>query len=215
MRDRLTGPLKILAADTALQACSAALWSDGHIVARRWEPLARGHAERLAPMIADLLAEAGETAAAMDRLAVTIGPGGFTGQRVGLSLMRGMALRTPGPAAPIVGVTTLQALAAGSDQSAPHIAAIDARRGQIYAQAFNADAEPLCPPFVATPEAAAQRLADTPQLTNAEIVGTGAALLAPLLPDARLSMAPAQCDAAIVAALAARAPATARAARRS
>lgn len=127
--------MKILAVDTALGACSAAVLDDDVVLAHRLEAMERGHAERLAPMVQEVMREAGLGFGALDRLGVTTGPGTFTGQRVGLAFMRGMrlALRRP-----LLGVTTLDCiLAAAAGQSGLASAAVlhDARRGEVYCAA--------------------------------------------------------------------------------
>lgn len=125
----------ILAADTALGACSAALLEGGRVLAHRRAVMERGHAEALAPMVDEVMREASVAFSRLDRLAVTTGPGTFTGQRVGLSFMRGLrvALRKP-----LVGVTSLMAMAeqARHEAGAGSAAAVhDARRGEVYLEA--------------------------------------------------------------------------------
>src|ERR1700740_3337346 len=100
--------MKILAVDTCLGACSVALLDDEKALAHRFELMDRGHAEALAPMVQEAMKEAGIAYDLLDRLAVTVGPGTFTGQRVGLAFMRGMRVAL---ACPLVGVTTLEAMA--------------------------------------------------------------------------------------------------------
>jgi tRNA threonylcarbamoyladenosine biosynthesis protein TsaB len=120
--------LKILAVETALGVCSVAVLDGENILAHHFEEMARGHAEALAPMVRDAMAKARVAFPDLDRLAVTTGPGTFTGQRVGLSFMRGLrvALRKP-----IVGITTLEVMAAAA--SSPRVAAIhDAKRDEAY-----------------------------------------------------------------------------------
>ena len=124
--------MKVLAVDTALGACSAALMEDDRVLAHRVAVMERGHAETLAPMVEDIMREANIAFGAIDRLAVTTGPGTFTGQRVGLAFMRGlrMALQIP-----LVGVTTLAAMAAAAmDESELPLGAVlhDAKRGEVY-----------------------------------------------------------------------------------
>jgi tRNA threonylcarbamoyladenosine biosynthesis protein TsaB len=124
--------VKILAVDTALGACSAALLEEDCILARRFAAMERGHAEALAPMVEEVMREACLAFQALDRLAVTIGPGTFTGQRVGLAFMRGMRTAL---GKPLVGVTSLAAMAeqARAETGASCAAAIhDARRGEVY-----------------------------------------------------------------------------------
>jgi tRNA threonylcarbamoyladenosine biosynthesis protein TsaB len=94
--------------------------------------MARGHAEALAPMVDDVVRESGLGFSSLDRLAVTVGPGTFTGQRVGLAFMRGMRIALEKP---LLGVTSLDAMAeqARSELNSEHAAAIhDARRGEVY-----------------------------------------------------------------------------------
>src|SRR5580693_8596370 len=101
----------ILAIDTALDACAAAVLDTdaGKLIAQQSEAMKRGHAEALMPLIARVIKQAGIGFAALDRIAVTTGPGSFTGLRVGLSAARGIALAANKP---VVGVTTLTAYAA-------------------------------------------------------------------------------------------------------
>jgi tRNA threonylcarbamoyladenosine biosynthesis protein TsaB len=114
----------------------------------------RGHAEALMPLIARVVKEAGVTFAALDRIAVTTGPGSFTGLRVGLSAARGIALAA---GKPVVGLTTLTAYAAAvvseSGQN-PIISAIDARHDHVYFQVVSGDAGSLIRPRVAPVEEA-------------------------------------------------------------
>src|SRR6266853_3397229 len=101
--------MKVLAFDSSAAACSAAVRDgDGGLLAHRFESLARGHAERLMPMLRAVMAEAGLAFAALDLIAVTTGPGSFTGIRVGLAAARGLALAS---GLPILGVTAFEALA--------------------------------------------------------------------------------------------------------
>jgi len=89
----------LLAFDTATACCSAAVWHDGRILAVREDAMERGHAEALAPMIEDAMREAGIAFAALDGIAVTVGPGAFTGLRIGLSMARAASpLPPPFPA---------------------------------------------------------------------------------------------------------------------
>lgn len=162
----------ILSFDTALEACSAALFDAdrGKVLAARRERMTRGHAEALMPMIAEVMADARCSFHALGRIAVTIGPGSFTGVRVGVSAARGLALAARKPA---IGIGTLEAFAAGLAAKTPALIAHDARRGELYVQAFDAAARPDGPPRVLPPEVAAS-------LWREDIVihGTGAAALA-------------------------------------
>src|SRR4051794_32752484 len=124
--------MKILAVDTALGACSVAVLSDKQVLSHRYEIMDRGHAEALAPMVQRAMQDAGLSFADLERLAVTVGPGTFTGQRVGLAFMRGLRLALH---IPLTGVTTLEAMAmaAMAETGSPKAAAIhDARRAEAY-----------------------------------------------------------------------------------
>ncbi|HTT99399.1 MAG TPA: tRNA (adenosine(37)-N6)-threonylcarbamoyltransferase complex dimerization subunit type 1 TsaB [Rhizomicrobium sp.] len=126
--------MKILAVDTALGACSVALTDDGRTLAQRHAFMDRGHAEALAPMVEETMRDAKIEFAALDRLAVTTGPGTFTGQRVGLAFMRALriALRRP-----LIGITTLAAMAeaAKAETNLPRAIALhDARRDEVYVE---------------------------------------------------------------------------------
>ncbi|MXN66805.1 tRNA (adenosine(37)-N6)-threonylcarbamoyltransferase complex dimerization subunit type 1 TsaB [Stappia sp. GBMRC 2046] len=171
----------LLAIDTALSACSAAVLVDEDGERRFFsqsEELGRGHAERLMEMIAEVMAEAGVAFTDLDRIAVTTGPGSFTGLRVGLSVARGLALVLE---IPVIGVTTLAAVAQGVRRElqeqgltpSPVLVILDARRDEIYTQTFGAKGEPLDEPRVA-------RVADLIQAakTGARLAGSGARMLA-------------------------------------
>jgi tRNA threonylcarbamoyladenosine biosynthesis protein TsaB len=120
--------LKLLAVDTALGACSVAVLDGETILAHRFEEMARGHAEALAPMVEATMRQAGIGFAALESLAVTTGPGTFTGQRVGLAFMRGLRVALKKP---LIGITTLEAMAFAT--GAERAAAIhDAKRDEAY-----------------------------------------------------------------------------------
>jgi tRNA threonylcarbamoyladenosine biosynthesis protein TsaB len=138
--------VKILAADTALGACSVAVLDGTQVLAHRFEVMARGHAEALAPMVEAAMQQADLPFAALDRLAVTTGPGTFTGQRVGLAFMRGLRVAL---GIPLVGVTTLSAMAhQAMDETGLTIAAAlhDARRDEVYLE-ITGSAEASIQPF--------------------------------------------------------------------
>lgn len=140
----------ILAIDTALEACAAAVLDtdSGELLARDSVLMQRGHAEALMPMIARVMQSADIAFASLDRIAVTVGPGSFTGLRVGISAARGLALATGRPA---VGLTTLSAYAApvvDQNGTAPVISAIDARHDHVYFQIVAADGSELVRPGI-------------------------------------------------------------------
>jgi tRNA threonylcarbamoyladenosine biosynthesis protein TsaB len=141
----------ILAIDTALEACAAAVLDAGasKVIASESQAMKRGHAEALMPLIARVMKASGLPFAALDRIAVTTGPGSFTGLRVGLSAARGIALAANKS---VVGVTTLSAYAApvvSETGEQPVISAIDARHDQVYFQVVSGDGSSLVRPRVA------------------------------------------------------------------
>lgn len=173
--------MKILALDTALNACSAAIGEDNEILGHRFEARRRGHAERLMPMLQELMAETGLRYADLDLIAVTVGPGTFTGLRIGLAAARAIALAANKP---ILGLTTLEVLAAAipyeKTAGQPVIVCADARRGEVYIQPFtfedDAEPVPLAPPAARPLDEALRHLEDT----DAVMTGSGGPLLAAL-----------------------------------
>ncbi|MEO1252692.1 MAG: tRNA (adenosine(37)-N6)-threonylcarbamoyltransferase complex dimerization subunit type 1 TsaB [Pseudomonadota bacterium] len=195
--------MAVLALDTALQRCSAALVVDGEPAAFIVDDMERGHAEHLAPMVARIFEQAGLKPSDVTRVGVVVGPGGFTGVRIALSFARAFGLAT---GAAVVGVTSLRALAANVSTKDGLVApVIDARRGQVYAALYDTGEERLAP-FVAAPDAAGQLLADAAGGRAVSLVGSGAALLS-LAPGRRLTGADPQIDPVILARIAAAVPA--------
>src|SRR5258705_13133895 len=130
----------VLAIDTALDACAAAVLDTDStkIIAQESQAMKRGHAEALMPLIARVMKASGVAFTALDRIAVTKGPGSFTGLRVGLSAARGIALAA---GKPVVGLTTLSPYAApvvSEDGEHPVISPIEARHGLCNFQAVSA-----------------------------------------------------------------------------
>ena len=146
--------MKLLAFETATEACSVALWIDGE-VRERFEVAPRRHAELALPWAEALLDEAGIPRSQLDAIAVGRGPGAFTGVRLAVALAQGIALALDRPLLP---VSTLAVLAAGAPaaqplageggcagvEEQPILAAIDARMGEIYAATFLRDGDRLC-----------------------------------------------------------------------
>src|SRR5579872_1293893 len=135
----------ILAIDTALDACAAAVLDTeaSKVIALETQPMKRGHAEALMPLIGRVMGDAGTGFADLERIAVTTGPGSFTGLRVGLSAARGIALAADKP---VVGVTTLGAYAAPAvsrNDGHPIVCAIDARHDHVYLQVVGGDGSSL------------------------------------------------------------------------
>ena len=176
-----TDTMLILAIDTALDHCAAAVLDTDAAVMRAQQslPMKRGHAEALMPLIARVMKDAGLPFAALDRIAVTTGPGSFTGLRVGLSAARGIALAAHKPA---VGVTTLSAYAAPVvSEDRPHrvISAIDARHDHVYFQVVGGDGEELVAPQLAPIDEVLAPAA----LEPSHLVGNAAELLAQRWPQ--------------------------------
>jgi tRNA threonylcarbamoyladenosine biosynthesis protein TsaB len=166
----------ILAIDTALDACAAAvLDTDANkLIAQESQPMKRGHAEALMPLIARVMKESGIAFTALDRIAVTTGPGSFTGLRVGLSAARGIALAA---SKPVVGVTTLTAYAApvvSRNGEHPVISAIDARHDHVYFQVVSGNGSSLVWPGVVPIEEALRAT----QYGTPWLVGNAAKILA-------------------------------------
>ncbi len=146
----------ILAIDTALDACAAGVLDTdaGRLIARESLPMKRGHAEALMPLIARVIKQSGIGFAELDRIAVTTGPGSFTGLRVGLSAARRIALAA---GKPVVGVTTLAVYAApivNEGGEHPVISAIDARHDHVFLQVVAGNGTSLLWPRLASIEEA-------------------------------------------------------------
>ena len=186
----------VLAFDTSVAACSVALCRDGQVLAAAREVMDQGQAEALMPLIAGVMTQAGVTYAGLDRIAVTVGPGSFTGVRVGLAAARGIGLAARKP---VVGIMTTEALAAAVPETERHIlAAIDTKRGDLYVQKFDSRLHEIGAVRVMAPA----ELVDWNQGHGVRVVGDGAAIaFAALGPRALLSVADALPDAAVIARL--------------
>jgi tRNA threonylcarbamoyladenosine biosynthesis protein TsaB len=166
----------ILAIDTALDACAACVLDTdaARLIAQESQAMKRGHAEALMPLIGRVIRQAGIAFAALDRIAVTTGPGSFTGLRVGLSAARGIGLAADKP---VVGLSTLTAYAApvvGQNAAQPVVSAIDARHDQVYFQVVSGDGGSLMRPRVAPIEEAL----GAAQFGAVHLVGNAAQILA-------------------------------------
>lgn len=139
--------MNVLAFDTTLDVCSVAILDaiTHSVLGQRHVPMNRGHAEALHGLIAEAMADAGTRFDEIKRIAVTTGPGTFTGSRIGIAAARGFALTLK---VPVTGISTLQALAANAVGSSdvPILSALDARRGQIYAALYSSQLEQLNAP---------------------------------------------------------------------
>ncbi|CAK0767166.1 tRNA threonylcarbamoyladenosine biosynthesis protein TsaB [Azospirillaceae bacterium] len=174
----------VLGLDASGERCSVGLRCGGATVARRSRILRYGHAEALVPMIVEVLAEGAVDFAAVDVWAVTVGPGAFTGLRVGLATARGLALAT---GRPIFGVTTFEAVAAAraedveprASSSRALLVAIESRREDVFLQRFSIDGTPETLPTALPPAEVVSLL----PLGEVWIAGDGAARLRPILAD--------------------------------
>jgi tRNA threonylcarbamoyl adenosine modification protein YeaZ len=176
--------MRVLAIDTALDACSAAVLDldRSGVVASETIPMTRGHAEALLPLIARVMDLAEVEFAELNRIAVTTGPGSFTGLRVGISAARGIALAAKKPA---LGLSTLAGFATpliAEDDTTTVVAAIDARHGHVYLQIFGTGGRTIVAPRIAPLREAVRAAAGSP----ARVVGSGANLLAAEWPKGAL-----------------------------
>jgi tRNA threonylcarbamoyladenosine biosynthesis protein TsaB len=173
--------MAILAFDTCLGAVSVALRypaaNGDWLIREAYEPRLTGHAERLMPMIAEVMSAAGRTFADIDRFAVTIGPGTFTGVRVGVAAARAFALSA---GRPVVGISSLEIIAArgrallgSSAASRAVLVAVDARRGALYC-ALHGDGIGDGAPVLLTADAAAALAREH----DALVIGSGGPLIA-------------------------------------
>lgn len=192
--------MRILAFDCAGAQCAAALLDGDRIIARRRIEGERGHAQFLIPLLNDTLADAGLAYADIDRIAVTTGPGSFTGIRVALAAAHGLALALDKP---VVGVTVFEAVAAGviaAGVAAPRIlVAVDSRRAEIFAQLFDPAGRPSSEPIMASPADVAAWAGRGPLV----VAGDAARLVAPQLDPAASVVGSGDVDPGIVARLAA------------
>jgi tRNA threonylcarbamoyladenosine biosynthesis protein TsaB len=192
--------MRVLALDTTTRVASAALVDNDRVVIETTGDPSRSHAERLPGDLLNVLDEAGVTLAAIEVFAIAAGPGSFTGLRIGIATMQGLAFVT---GRRVVGVSVLEALAHSASQSAPAGALIgawmNAQRREVFAALYRVNAEAafaparlteIEPPQVATPEQVAERWAARgtfPEL----IVGDGAELYAAVIRD-RAGLRPAE-----------------------
>src|SRR3954468_18073733 len=168
--------MRILAIDTALGACAACIVDRDRLepLARESIAMERGHAEALLPLIDRIVSSVERGFASLDRVAVTVGPGSYTGLRVGISAARaiGLACRVP-----VVGVTTLSALLAtliADDNRRLLAAAVSARHGQVYFQAISPGGQSIVAPSLIPTRDAARLLGGGP----VTLIGSGAPAVA-------------------------------------
>jgi tRNA threonylcarbamoyladenosine biosynthesis protein TsaB len=192
----------ILSIDTCLGASSVAVLNGDKVLAARSEPMTRGHQERIAVLAREVAAEAGVKFADLTRIAVTVGPGSFTGLRVGLSFAKGLATAL---SIPCIGVNTLEALAGSAEATGLVAGVLDAKMGQVYLQVFEGG-KALMDPDALEIGVAAERLAALWSGGLATLVGSGAPLIAEAVPGATV-LTPAYADPVAIARLAAAKPA--------
>jgi tRNA threonylcarbamoyladenosine biosynthesis protein TsaB len=161
----------LLGLDTAGSSCSVAIMDKGRVLASRVETMRRGQSERLLPIVQDLLKETDRDLMDMGGFAVTTGPGGFTGVRIGLATAQGFALACNKP---LVGVNNFQVLARGvsADEKRAEtqiVVVIDAKRADLFVQSFDSNLVPLTEPFAVLPEDLHEELPDG----NLLLVGDG------------------------------------------
>lgn len=183
----------ILALDTCLNACAGAVVRDGVVLSKIVEPMQRGHQERIAGMTAQLMADANLAFPDLDRIAVTVGPGSFTGLRIGLAFAKGLGVALD---IPCVGVGVLDVL--GRQARGRVAAVLDARGGAVHLRMFDHGAPHGEAMTLSIDEAGAL---DPPNV----LIGDGAALLSLAYPSAEV-ITPQACDPVLVAAIGAEDP---------
>ena len=194
--------VSVLAFDSAGHGCSAAVLHHGQLVARRSAPMERGQTEALMPMIEAVLAESGLASGDLHVIAVTVGPGAFTGLRIALAAAHGLALATRRP---LFGITNFAAAAAQvppADRARRRlVVALDSKRRELYLQAFDAHGAPKGEGALVAPEAFSEWVPEGPLI----VAGDGAPRLTAALGEdrARLAAGSGMTDAADVARLAA------------
>ncbi len=173
--------MKILSFDTTMQACSASFLDTEKEGEQQsvYESLERGHAEAIVPMIESVMNVSSCTYQELDCIAVTLGPGAFTGVRVGVAAARGLGLSA---GVDVYGFSSLHVIAARAREQFGDshlsefdqiIVAIDARRGEIYLQSFNADVQPMTEACAIVPE----QFSDYSENKKTLVVGSGGQLL--------------------------------------
>jgi tRNA threonylcarbamoyladenosine biosynthesis protein TsaB len=172
--------MRVLAFDCSGASCAAAVLVDDRVAAQRFVAMERGQAEALLPMIDAVLREAGVTVSALDLLAVTTGPGSFTGLRIGLAAARGLVLAS-GVAS--IGITSFDAIPI-SESAAPTVIALDSKREELFLHRRDRD-DPRLPALVAPAD-----WASTVPPGPCRLAGDGAARLAAALDRCDIAVVP-------------------------
>ena len=179
--------MKVLAFDSSGGGCAAAVLSGEQVLAEESAPMLRGQAEHLVPMIARAMSAAGLGFGALDLIAVTLGPGAFTGVRIGIATAQGLALATGVPA---LGLGSFEAVAAAVPAALLEyralVVAIESRRDELFLQTFDSRRTPLSEGALV----AAEHWRDTPPAGPLVLAGDGAERLRPALQDRDFAMAP-------------------------
>jgi tRNA threonylcarbamoyladenosine biosynthesis protein TsaB len=179
--------MKVLAFDSSGGGCAAAVLSGEQVLAEEGAPMLRGQAEHLVPMIARAMAAAGLGFGALDLIAVTLGPGTFTGVRIGIATAQGLALATGVPA---LGLGSFEAVAAAVPaallENRALVVAIESRRDELFLQAFDSRRAPLCEGALVP----AEHWRDVAPAGPLVLAGDGAERLRPALQDRDLATAP-------------------------
>lgn len=187
----------VLALDASTTACSACLWSDETgVVAHRFAVMARGQSEALMPMVAEIMEQAKAGFGDVTLIATSVGPGAFTGLRIGLAAARGLALAG---GLPIAGITTTEAVAAAippvERQGRIILTILESKRRELYVQSFDEHLQALSQIESLVPE-------DIVGMGKMLVAGDAAAKVLPLLENAVAAFGPGQPDAAFIAPLA-------------
>lgn len=168
----------ILAIEAAGGACSTAVWAAGGVVSRRFQIMSRGQSEHLVPMIAEVMTDWGGGFEALDALAVTTGPGGFTGVRIGLATARGLALARRLPLIGIASFEVSAAAATAEERAGRTVAAlIDSKRQDVFLQLFDASLVPLGDPREVALDDLGRSLPEGPLLLTGDAADRGLQVL--------------------------------------
>jgi tRNA threonylcarbamoyladenosine biosynthesis protein TsaB len=169
-------PVRVLSIETSTRRGSVALASNGEILTTLTHEEPNAHAERVLGLVERALAETGFTRASLDRVAVGVGPGTFTGLRVGIALAEGIAL---GLDRPLVGVGSLRAMAHAvpATDLRKRVAVLDARRGELFIAAYGPDGEEVLAPSALPPARARELVEQALGARELVVVGESAGAL--------------------------------------
>jgi tRNA threonylcarbamoyladenosine biosynthesis protein TsaB len=167
--------MRVLGIETSTRRGSAALIDDGRLLLALDHDKPNAHAEALLPLVARLFAETGTAKSSIERVAVGVGPGSFTGLRIGIALGVGIAL---GTGVPLVGVGSLEAMAQAAVHVArPRVALLEAGRGELFVAAYAADGAEIVAPSAIPISDVRERILALDTLRGAIVVGEGALAL--------------------------------------